>query len=552
MATYGDTPGSLYADSLAPPHGWRRVRDNARRLPPPVLLVPALLVALLMVLPLVYLAIRATDSGQMVPDTLFRAKTVDVIRNTALLAFTVALSSTLISIPLAWLTTRTNLPLKRFWTVVGSLPLVIPSYVGALTIVAAMGPRGIVQGWLEGPFGVERLPSIYGFFGSWWALTLFTYPYVYLGVQASLRGMDPCLEEAARSLGLGPFRTFFRVLLPQLQPAIAAGALLSALYTISDFGVVSLMRYDVFTRAIYVQYQSSFDRTAAAALALVLVAFTLIILVLEWWVRGRSRHYRISTGTARNRKEVDLGRWKWAGVAYCATIAISAIVLPLLVLIYWMARGASAGEALERIWIQAWNSISIGLIAGAVTVALALPTAILSVRYRNRFTSLLERQTYVGYALPGVAVALALVYMGARYVPFLYQTIWLLLIGYVIRFLPQSLGAERVSLLQISPRLEEASRTLGNDVIGTLRRVTLRLARPGLLAGFGLVALTVMKELPLTMMLAPIEFETLAIGIWQATQSGAYGRAAAPAMILILVSAIPSLILSRRGIDGSG
>ncbi len=546
MATLGKTTVTTYERMTIGPG---RVRLLTRRCPPMVFVIPAILVALLMLAPLVYLAIRATESGATIPATLFRSRTFDVTRNTALLAVSVAVSASLIAVPLAWLTTRTNLPHPRFWSVVAALPLVIPSYVGALTIVAAMGPRGIVQGWLEGPFGVERLPSIYGFFGSWWALTLFSYPYVYIGVQAAFRGIDPALEEAARSLGLGPFRSFYRVMLPQLRPAIAAGALLSALYTVSDFGVVSLMRFDVFTRAIYVQYQSSFDRTAAASLALVLVAFTIVILALEWWVRGRARQYRVATGAARAVRRIDLGRWKWLGVAWCGLIFMSSVVLPLMVLLYWMVRGSSTGEAIGRLGGQAVNSATVSLLAGGVTVALALPTAVLSVRYRNRFTTLLERQTYLGYALPGVAIALAFVYIGARYMPFLYQTIWLLLIGYAVRFLPQALGAERVSLLQISPRMEEASRTLGEGVVGTLRRITLHLARPGLLAGFGLVALTVMKELPVTMMLAPIEFETLATGIWQATQTGAYGRAAAPALILIALSAIPSLILSRRGLD---
>jgi len=547
MATLSETTGNLHRDAAS---GAQRGRLRAHRYPPLVFVAPALLVSLSMLAPIAYLVLRATDSGSTVPDMLLRAKTLDVTRNTMLLAAAVAISSSLIAVPLAWLITRTNIPYPRFWTVAAALPLVIPSYVGALTIIAAMGPRGIVQGWLEAPFGIERLPSIYGFVGSWWALTLFSYPYVYLGVQAAFRGIDPALEEAARSLGLGPFRCFMHVTLPQLRAAIAAGALLSALYTVSDFGVVSLMRYDVFTRAIYVQYQSSFDRTAAASLALVLVVLTVLILALEWWVRGRARHYRIATGAARSARPVDLGRWRWLGGAYCGAIFAGSVVLPLLVLVYWMGKGSSTGEALDRLWGQAVNSASISLAAGLITVAFALPTAVLSVRYRNRFTTLLERQAYLGFALPGVATALAFVYIGARHAPFLYGTIWLLLLAYAVRFLPQALGAERVSLLQISPRLEEASRTLGETAVGTLRRVTLPLARPGLLAGFGLVALTVMKELPVTMMLAPIGFETLATGIWQATQTGAYGRAAAPALILITASALPGLVLSRRGLDG--
>jgi len=533
------------------PTAWTRAQDRARRMPPPILLVPALAVALLVLSPLVYLMIRATDSGSTLPESLFRARTLAVTWNTATLAMAVATSASLIAVPLAWLTTRTNLPHQRLWTVLAGLPLVIPSYVGALTIIAALGPRGIVQGWLEGPLDVERLPSIYGFLGSWLALTLFTYPFVYLSVQAAFRGLDPALEEAARCLGMGPTRTFFQAVLPQLRPAIAAGALLSALYTVSDFGVVSLMRYDVFTRAVYIQYQSSFDRSAAAALALVLVMFTIVMVAGEWWIRGRSRHYRVATGSPRTQRGHDLGRWKWLGQGYCGAVFTCSVGIPMFVLMYWMFRGASTGGAANRLVNQAWNSVTMGLTAAVLTVALALPTAIVSVRHRGKLTTLLERQAYLGYALPGIAIALAFVYIGARFIPSLYQTVWLLLIGYAVRFLPQALGAERVSLLQISPRIEEASRTLGEGMLGTFRRVTVRLATPGLLAGFGLVALTVMKELPLTMMLAPIEFETLATGIWQATQTGAYGRAAAPALILIVVSAAPSLILSQRGLDQS-
>lgn len=514
-------------------------------MPPLTLLIPAIAVAFIMALPLIYLVIRATDAGSHVPQSLFRSRTLDVTLNTAKLAAAVAASSTVVAVPLAWLNVRAVLPWQRFWGAVAPLPLVIPSYVGALTIVSAMGPRGLAQGWLEGPFGIERLPPIYGFFGSWWALTLFSYPYVYIGVAAALKGIDPCLEEACRSLGHGPWKSFTRVLLPQLRPAIASGALLAALYTVSDYGVVSLMRYDVFTRAIYVQYQSSFDRTAAAALALVLVAMTIAILWLESWVRGRSRQYRTSTGAARGQHRVQLGRWSWLGVGYCAAVLTAAIVLPLLVLGYWLARSNAAEVDFERTVTMVRNSVSVSAAAGIATVAMALPVAILSVRHRTWFTNVIERQAYLSFALPGVVIALSLVYLGARQVPLLYQTIWMLIIGYVIRFMPQALGAVRVSLLQVNPRLEEASRSLGSGLSGTLRRVTMPLARPGIIAGFSLVALTVMKELPVTMMLAPIEFDTLATGVWQATQSNAYGRAAVPAAILIVVSAIPGILLSR-------
>ena len=190
---------------------------------------------------------------------LLRSRTLEVVLNTAALAGAVAISTIAIAVPLAWLTSRTDLPGRAFWSTAAALPLVIPSYIGAVVMVAAFGPRGMLQTALA-PLGVERLPSIYGFTGSWLTLTLFTYPYVYLTVRAALRNLDPSLEEAARCLGYGPWRTFFAVTLPQLRPAAAAGGVLTVLYTLGDFGVVTLLRYDAFTRAIYVQYRSALDR----------------------------------------------------------------------------------------------------------------------------------------------------------------------------------------------------------------------------------------------------------------------------------------------------
>ena len=202
------------------------------------------------------------------------------------------------ALPLAWLTIRTNLPARRLWSILTALPLVFPSYVGGYAFVAMMGPQGIVQGWLE-PMGIERLPSIYGLPGTAWVLTIFTYPYLLLSIRAGLRNLDPALEEAARNLGYGPWQTFRRVTLPALRPAIAAGSLLVSLYVLSDFGAVSIMRYNSFTRVIYIQYLSSFDRSLAALLSLVLVAMTIMLLFTAQRFQGRQRLYRAGIGSAR-------------------------------------------------------------------------------------------------------------------------------------------------------------------------------------------------------------------------------------------------------------
>lgn len=499
-----------------------------------------------MLLPLVYIVMRASESDTTIWNLILREKTGIVLRNSAMLASAVVATGTLISLPLAWLTTRTDLPVQRFWTVVAGLPLVMPSYVGALAVVAALGPRGMMQGWLEEPFGVERLPSIYGFPGTWITLSLFTYPYIYMSIRAALHGLDPSLEDASRCLGHGSWRTYFSCVLPQLRPAIAAGGLLAALYTISDFGVVTLLRYDVFTRAIYVQYRSSFDRSGAAALALLLVVFAVGLVAAEGWVRGRNRYHSVGGAAKRRPRTTALGRWRWPAVAFCALIAASALGLPVFVLCYWIARGVSGGDGIGRIPELVGNSAIAGGLAAVVTTIAALPIAALAVRHRGWVSQIAARTAYLGYALPGIVIALAFVYFGANHAPWVYQTMALLILAYAVRFLPQAVGTQRLSLLQLNPRLEDASRSLGISGWQTIVRITVPLSRAGVLTGAALVMLTVMKDLPITLILAPIGFDTLATEVWQYSSTGSYGRAAAPALALVVLSAVPSLILTAR------
>lgn len=524
---------------------WRR-RWPGRRAPW-FLWLTALTVTGLVMLPLGYLIIRASGVGYAkLADILLQPRTHHIFLNSVLLATSVTLASIIIGVALAWLTVRTDLPGRRWWAMLTVLPLVIPSYVGAFTLVSALGPRGMVQSWLE-PFGVDRLPSIYGFTGAFLAMTLFTYPYVLLSVRAALRGLDPCLEEAARGLGRSPFKVFREITLPHLRPAILAGGLLVALYTLSDFGAVSMLRFDTFTRAIYLQYSASFDRSVAAVLALMLVALTLVILSLEVKMRGKARYYRSSSGTVRPPAPVRLGRWRWPALAFCFTITVFGLVVPVLVIAYWLTRGLLNGEELRLGLEVVLNSIVASSSAALVAVLAAVPIALLAVRFPGRISVWLERSTYVGYALPGVVIALSLVFFGANYATFLYQTLAMLIFAYVVRFLPQAVGSTNASLLQVSPRLEEAARSLGRTPRQVLSSITMPLIRPGMLTGLALVFLTAMKELPATLLLAPTEYYTMATRIWDATREAFFARAAVPALLLVLVSAVAVwLILAQE------
>jgi iron(III) transport system permease protein len=513
------------------------VTRGARGRAPLSLALPAAVTVALLLLPLAYLVIRAASGGSRAWDVLWRRSTAELLWSTGLLVAGVTACSVAIGVTLAWLVTRTDLPGRRIWAVAATLPLVIPSYVAAFCLLGAFGPRGLLQQLL----GVERLPEFYGYWGALAALTLSTYPYVLLLTGASLRSLDPSLEEAARGLGRTPLQAFREVTLPALRPAIGAGALLVVLYTLSDFGVVSLMRYDALTRAIYLQYRSLFDRTPAAVLALVLVAATALVLIVE--ERSRRRTHRSGPGVARSARPQPLGRWKVPALAFCGTVVGAFLVVPTAVLLYWLGRGiGDAGVP----WREAVNSITASGLAAVAAACAALPIAFLASRHAAPWTRTLERLSFSGNALPGIVIALSLVFFAANYASPLYQSLALLVFAYVVRFLPQVLAGVASSLAAVSPRVEEASRALGRGPLRTIATVTAPLVRPGLLAGAALVFLSAMKELPATLLLRPTGFETLATEIWSLTSVGAYSRAAVPALTLIVVSAPFVYLLSSR------
>ncbi len=523
----------------------RFARGRGGRVPRGLLLLAVPVTALLL-LPVGYLLVRAAEADAGSWDLILRGRTVELALRSVALVTAVTGAAALIGVPLAWLTTRTDLPGKRVWAVLLSLPLVIPSYVGAFALLAAFGPRGLLQGSLERVFGVHRIPDISGFPGAFVSLTLFTYPYVFLLVAAALRGLDPSLEEASRSLGHSRWRTFRSVTLPLLRPSIAAGSLLVALYTLHDFGAVSLMRFNVFTQAIYLQYRGAFDRTPAAILSLMLIAIAGVILALERRARGKARYHRSGAGSARPAAAASLGRWKWVALSVCALVAAVAFVAPIAVIVFWLLRGIRAGGEAVLPWGAAGGSMVVAAGGAALALLAALPIALLSVRYRGRVGAATEALSYSGYALPGIVVALAFVFFAANFTPSLYQSLPLVVIAYAVLFLPQMSEPLRGSLLQVGPGIEEAGRALGRSRTKVFRVLTAPLIARGATAGAALVFLTSMKELPATLLLRPTGFETLATRVWTGASVGLFAKAAGPALMLIVICCVPLYILARR------
>lgn len=497
-----------------------------------------MLVALLSLSPVAYLLVRQGTSFERLARELASPSTGPLILNTIMLTVLVTLASVLIGVVLAVLVVRTDLPARRFWTVLFTLPLGIPMFVTSYTWVAA---------------SYQLAPGstfIYGLRGVVVVLSLAMYPYVYLPVVAALRGLDPAQEEAARALGSSPVVAFLRVTLPQLRTAIAGGGLIIALHMLAEFGALELLRYQTLTTAIVQRVTVLSAPEAARALSVVLAVGALLLLGADRWARGRMVPVRVGGGVARVPMRWRLGRTKLVWVAAAALLMAAALGVPLYSMVTGMAGVIGEGGAgfdWARLGGVALNTARYSLATAVVATLAALPVSLLAVRHPGRLAALVERSTWIAHSLPGVVISLALVFLSVRLVYPLYQTTALLVIGYVILFLPIAIAGQRVGIVNASRHLDDLSRSLGKGPLATFFRVTLPLAFPGLGAGAMLVLLNVGKELTLTLLMRPTGQGTLATALWNTTEGDVLDFAAAApyALALVVVAAIPALALVR-------
>ena len=520
---------------------WRtRVRHARTTAWRRALWVPVGAVALGVLVPLGYLVARAFSADPTaLADLVLRARTLRLAGNTVGLTTAVLASATALALPLAWLVARTDLPARRLFTVLGALPLAVPGYVMAYALLAATGPTGL----LADLTGIV-VPRPGGFVGAWLALTLTLFPYLFLGIRAALLGLDPSLDEAARTLGASPWRRARTVVLPQLRPALLAGGLLVGLHVLGDFGVVSLMRFETFSFAIYLQYTAAYDRVYAAALALMLLVLTGALLWGEArLLRGR-RFARVGAGSARRGPVARLGAWRWPAALGAGALALLSVGVPVGASLVWLGRGLEPG-VLADLGAALGDSVSAALPAAFVAAALAVPVGVLGVRRPSRRTALAERVAYLGYAMPPLAFALALVFVSIRAVPWAYQTLGLLVVAYALHFLAEALGPVRTALYQASARAEEAARTLGCGPLRAFAEATLPTLRRGLGVSVALVFLSAIKELPIAFLLSPLGFESLALRAWAAAGESMFAVAAPYALAIIAVS-VPLVALALR------
>ena len=486
------------------------------RTPPLWLTIIILLIGLPLLLPFLYILFRAIEVGlDRSLELLIRPRMAELLSNTMLLMVCVTIGSIFLGTLCAFLLERYRFFGKSFFEVAMSLPLCIPAFVSCFT-------------WISLTFRVE------GFWGTIGIMTLSSFPLAYLPISATLKRLDRSLEEVS--------------LFPQLKPAIGSSLLLIALHMLVDFGAVSILNYQTFTTAIFQEYEMSFNNSTAALLSAVLMAICSIIVLGETFFRGKQTLYNSGKGVTRPYpvKTLSFGK-QCLTFGFFSTIFILSIGVPVIMLIYWLIVGTSlesAGDFSD--FLSAFsNSFIISGLGALLTVICALPLVWAAVRYRSKLTIWIDRLPYLLHAVPGLVIALSLIYFTINYANSLYQTFLVIIVAYFMLYLPMAQTTLRASLEQLSDNIEKVGQSLGRSPFYIFRTLTLPAMLPGIAAAFSLVFLNLMKELTATLLLTPNDIKTLSIAVWEYTSDAQYAAATPYALMLVLFSGIPVFLLKK-------
>ncbi|WP_371234775.1 ABC transporter permease [Pseudomonas sp. QE6] len=495
------------------------MRPWRSRVGQPWMLVSALVISALTLLPLFCVVAEGFQGGMpLIAKLVFRPRVAELLYSTATLVVLTIPLCVVHGVAMAWLTERTTLPGRRLLSLLVVAPLAIPAFVHSYA-------------W------TSLVPSIHGLFPAVLISVIAYSPFIYLPASAALRRLDPVLEDVAQSLGDAPSRVFLRVVLPQLRIPIWGGSLLVGLHLLAEYGLYALIRFDTFTTAIFDQYQSSFSGPSANLLAGVLALGCLMMLTLESATRGAARYARLGAGSPRSPQLHSLP----TGVSVlvlilCAGFTAASLGVPLVTLEKWLAAGGTAVWRSSELLICLGQTLLLGAAGALLTTIAAVPIAWISVRAPSRFQRWLEGSNYVASALPGIVIALALVSVTIRFARPLYQTVFTVLLAYMLMFLPRALVSLRAGLAQVPVELENIARSLGRTPAQAVWGVTIRFAAPGAAAGVALVFLAVVNELTATLLLSPSGTSTLATAFWAKTSEIDYAAAAPYALLMILLS----------------
>jgi iron(III) transport system permease protein len=536
-----------------PPYGFRAI-FSWRFIP--------VLVAVLVLIPvgtilLSFLA-PAGDVWQHLVETILPS----LLINTFWLTLGVAVSSALLGVSLAWFTAVCEFPGRKFFSWGLLLPLAIPAYVMAFVTLGLFDFTGPVQTLLRSWVGPEQFwfPNVRGRLGVIIVMTLAFYPYVYLLARNAFLTQGKRSLEAAQSLGFNRTQGFLKVALPMARPWIASGVMLVLMETLADFGTVAVFNYDTFTTAIYKAWFSMFSLSAASQLASLLIVIVFVLIVMEQQFRSRMRY--AETKHSSRIPRIPLTGWRAWGVAgFALAILFFAFLLPITQLIIWATD--TFVEEFNQLYLGfLWHSLMLSGLAALLTCSVAVLVVYSARRHPDTVTRVAVRIATIGYALPGVVLAVGI------FVPLAWLDNWLsemamqlfhietglliqgtlaiMLIAYMTRFLAVGHNPIDSAMQRITFSIDEASMGLGLNGWSMLKRVHLPILKGGIFTAVTLVFVDVMKEMPITLMTRPFGWDTLAVRIFEMTSEGEWEQAALPAIALVLAGLIPIVLLTRQ------
>lgn len=487
----------------------------------------------------------------------------DYISNTLLLITFTGLFTFLIGTSLAWLISFYDFPLRNFYKWAFILPLAIPAYIGAYTYTGLLNYTGILQSSLRNSFNFHVNPKLFDIMNIWGAVfifTLFLLPYVYTIVSSFFQNQSASLIESARLLGRKPLNILFTVLLPLARPAIIAGVSLVVLEVLNDYGLVQYFGIPTFSTAIFKSWFGMGDIDSAIRLAASLLIIVFFILTLEKLLRGK-RKVDSSTAKIRSIQLHKLSGYKsMLAFTYSFLIFSLSFLIPLLQLFYWSL--ITYNNVLSnKFWQLLWNSVFVALVATCIIVFASVIIANFQRISGTKLSKTYSKITTFGYSIPGAVIAIGVMVLfisldqklswfykivnpeSAKLV--LSMSIAMLIFAYVIRFLAIGFNSAQTGFEKIGKKFFEASRTLGMTTTKTFLRIDLPMLKPALVGGFVLVFVDVLKELPLTLILRPFNFDTLATKVYQYANDEMIPEAAVPSLIIIAVSLISIFFLNK-------
>lgn len=524
--------------------------------------VVAVIFALFVVVPVVMLAASVLTPSTEVWSQQWRTRLPGELRTTAILLVGVALCTTVMGSGLAWLVSAYKFPGSRWlgWMLI--LPLAMPSYILGFLTLATVGRTGPIQDWWRATFGQDAwFPDVESLAGAIASFSLVLYPYVYLLARAALRDQAAGAYHAARTLGAGPGEAARRIVFPLVRPAIAAGAAVVMMETLTDFATVQYFGVDTVSVGVFRIWRGTYDRNAASEIATLVLGFALLAIGLERVARGRAR-FGMSGGAGSGMDPRRLTGWRAGGAtAVCGIVVLAAFVGPTSQLTVWAIReqtGDRGTPLLDQYPGYLWHSIQLMLITVVVCMAVAIVLANAQRFGRPRITRLASRATAIGYAVPGpvvgIGVLLTIVALDGAFewvgldLPGAVATgsLLVLVYAYAVRFLAPGLAAVESGIGQVPEEMTASARTLGAAPIETMRRVHLPLARSSLITAAVLVGVDALKELPIVLLLRPFGFDTLPIWVYNLASESRFEQAALPALSIIAVALVPVYLLSRH------